>query len=191
MKLIELKCKNCGSKLKVGEDTKIVECEFCHSTFAVDDDNEYESVKEKLETTHNLLKRSSFFKINRIITILSVSIFLFVFGIIVYQIFTFNSKFKNDTNSFFDSFDVEIFNNTYSNYNGTTSGFLIRDYLDTIITNNKTNPNHIITVVFEEIKTSNPSEILKIKKLLDDDYNYEVSTDYDKNGYFNLLTIEK
>ena len=37
MKLVELKCKNCGAQLKVEEGTSQVKCEFCGSTFSVDD----------------------------------------------------------------------------------------------------------------------------------------------------------
>ena len=37
MKLVELKCNNCGAQLKVEEGTSQVKCEFCGSTFSVDD----------------------------------------------------------------------------------------------------------------------------------------------------------
>lgn len=50
MKLVELKCKNCGSLLNVEEGAKEVTCEYCHTKFALDDetqhvkyDNMYES----------------------------------------------------------------------------------------------------------------------------------------------------
>ena len=38
MKLVEMKCKNCGSTLKVDENAKNVTCEYCHSSFAIDDE---------------------------------------------------------------------------------------------------------------------------------------------------------
>ena len=38
MKLVELKCKNCGSLLNVEEGAKEVTCEYCHTTFALDDE---------------------------------------------------------------------------------------------------------------------------------------------------------
>lgn len=38
MKLIEMKCKNCGAKLKVDSEIKDVHCEFCHSDFKIDDE---------------------------------------------------------------------------------------------------------------------------------------------------------
>lgn len=38
MKLVELKCKNCGSILKVDENAKSVTCEYCQTTFSIDDE---------------------------------------------------------------------------------------------------------------------------------------------------------
>lgn len=38
MKLIELKCKNCGAILKVDENSNNVNCEFCHAKFKLDDE---------------------------------------------------------------------------------------------------------------------------------------------------------
>ena len=37
MKLVELKCKNCGAKLTVPENEKTVTCEFCNTSFHLDD----------------------------------------------------------------------------------------------------------------------------------------------------------
>ena len=37
MKLIELKCKNCGAKLEVEEGTTQITCKFCDTTFSIDD----------------------------------------------------------------------------------------------------------------------------------------------------------
>ena len=58
MKLVELKCKNCGSLLNVEEGAKNVTCEYCHTSFVIDDevqhvqhDNMYESGYE-LKATH-------------------------------------------------------------------------------------------------------------------------------------------
>lgn len=38
MKLVEMKCKNCGSILKVDSQTTDITCEFCHSKFKIDDE---------------------------------------------------------------------------------------------------------------------------------------------------------
>ncbi len=38
MKLIELKCKNCGATLKVNSDTNDVTCKYCQTSFKLDDE---------------------------------------------------------------------------------------------------------------------------------------------------------
>ena len=38
MKLVELKCKNCGANLKVPENQTNITCEFCNTTFHLDDE---------------------------------------------------------------------------------------------------------------------------------------------------------
>ena len=56
MRLRELKCKNCGSKIKVDENVAKVECEYCHTTFAVDDayndGYKFEKGRIKAQTEH-------------------------------------------------------------------------------------------------------------------------------------------
>ena len=41
MKIIELKCKNCGSLLKIEEGIPKVTCEFCHTSFLIDDEAQH------------------------------------------------------------------------------------------------------------------------------------------------------
>ena len=43
MKLVEMKCKNCGAKLKVDSDTKEENCQFCGAEFKID--NEVHNLK--------------------------------------------------------------------------------------------------------------------------------------------------
>lgn len=38
MKLVEIKCKNCNSSIKVEEDSDYIKCEFCGSTYKLDDE---------------------------------------------------------------------------------------------------------------------------------------------------------
>ena len=54
MKLVELKCNNCGAQLKVEEGTSQVKCEFCGSTFSVDD-----AYNEGYKYTKGVLKAHS------------------------------------------------------------------------------------------------------------------------------------
>lgn len=38
MKLVEMKCKNCGANLKVNPEDKDVKCTFCNTSFKIDDE---------------------------------------------------------------------------------------------------------------------------------------------------------
>lgn len=38
MKLVEMKCKNCGSKIKIKEDQKEAVCDFCRAEYKLDDE---------------------------------------------------------------------------------------------------------------------------------------------------------
>lgn len=38
MKLLEMKCKNCGAILKVEEDAKYIECQYCNTKYKLDDE---------------------------------------------------------------------------------------------------------------------------------------------------------
>ena len=96
-----------------------------------------------------------------------------------------NSKDNNDDNDF----DAQWFNMKFSEFNGTKSTFFIKGYLDRIVTNNKTEKEHIITVKYLDKETSDSDEIVAIKKSLAENGEYELSMDYDEKGFFNKLTI--
>lgn len=38
MKLVEMKCKNCGANLRVNSDVKETYCQFCSAKFKIDDE---------------------------------------------------------------------------------------------------------------------------------------------------------
>ena len=83
------------------------------------------------------------------------------------------------------------FNSSYEFYIGTQHKGVISSFiLDKVITNNKTNSSHLITVVFKNHNTTNPEEIKNLKSELDDWKSYEVSLDYDDEGYVYKITIE-
>lgn len=99
-------------------------------------------------------------------------------------------KFE-DTIGGYSDFEKSSFNSTFEMYVGTERGNSVSRLIDKVITNNKTNDEHIITVVFDNIKSTDSDEIRSIKKSLDDWTEYEVILDYDENGFVNLITIEK
>lgn len=54
-----------------------------------------------------------------------------------------------------------------------------------MVTSNKTNTDHIITIIYKETTTTSEDEIVNIKHSLDEMTEYEISLDYDANGYIN------
>lgn len=92
-----------------------------------------------------------------------------------------------------DSFGKDSFNNSFDFYLGTSYGMQVGMLLDEIITNNKTNSNRLVTVKFDDISTTDPTEIKNIKVGFGTGMSdrYEVSAEYDENGYINEIIIEK
>ena len=198
MKLVELKCNNCGAQLKVEEGTSQVKCEFCGSTFSVDDayNEGYKYTKgvlkarsEQMEEDFNKaqdLMDSFIGKPSRVFSIIFVIIFILIFAFIGYHMYVGFSDSRNSR----DSFEIDSFNTPYETDAGKRSGFFIVRTLDDIVTNNKTNKSHIITVVYNDITTTEEKEIKEIRNKLSDRKDYDVSLDYDSNGYVNKYTIE-
>lgn len=199
MKLVELKCKNCGAQLKVEEGTTQVKCEFCGSTFSVDDaynegykytkgvlKAQSEQMEENFNRAQALIKNSPVGKASRVFSVIFVIIFILIFAFIGYHMYV---GFSDSSNSR-DSFEIDSFNTKYENDAGKRSGFFIVRTLDDIVTNNKTNKSHVITVVYNGITTTEEKEIKEIRNKLSDRKDYDVSLDYDSNGYVNKYTIE-
>ena len=107
-----------------------------------------------------------------------------------------NSIFDNFFEKFEDmntdnDFDRKSFNSSFEMYVGTEWGLSVSRLIDEINTNNKTNPDRLITVVYDDINTTDVDEIRNIKKSLGDWTEYEVILDYDSDGFVNKVTIEK
>lgn len=94
-------------------------------------------------------------------------------------------------NEMLDKFEIDSFNSKFEFRVGQNYGSSVMHVLDDVITNNKKNKNHVLTVVFEDLSTTDPEEIKKAKKNFDEWTKYEISVDYDDNGYVNKITIEK
>ena len=85
----------------------------------------------------------------------------------------------------------EAFNNTFKTlYYGTTDGFFMTSFIDEVIKSNEENPEHIITVNFDGIETSNVNELRNMKKKFTTGTNYEVYYEYDENGLINKANID-
>lgn len=85
--------------------------------------------------------------------------------------------------------DVNDFNFGIESYNGTQYGSTVTSILDKVVTKIKKNSNHSITVTYNSTTTSKTDEIILLKKQFDLTTKYEVSMDYDSNGFINKITI--
>ena len=87
-------------------------------------------------------------------------------------------------------FDVSRFNNFIEMYSGTKAGAHVTAALDQIITSNKTNERKI-TVKYNGTETQDETEIKNIKRKMGTFDNYEVTLEYDVDGFINKAIIEK
>ena len=91
----------------------------------------------------------------------------------------------------FDEFDINRVNSSYELYTGTESGSSVGRLIDKVSTNNKKDKKHQITIKYKEKSTKDPEKMKEIKKRLDQWTKYEVSFEYDKDGFIYLATIEE
>lgn len=154
--------------------------------------------------TVNDFKPRKWLVILLIIIALAITVVLIKKVITVYQekTKTFNSSIQNDyeekyneTKNQIDNarkkMELDSFNSPFEMYTGTEFGSAVSSLLDAVITNNKKNQEHLITVVFKNHNTSNSEEITNLKKELDNWHKYEVSLDYNEEGYTNKITIQE
>lgn len=86
-------------------------------------------------------------------------------------------------------FDQEVFNSSYESYNGTKSGWSVKNLIDKIVTNNKKEKDKIITVIYQGISINEPKELQNLKTNFEDNTQYEVSFEYNENGYIYQTDI--
>lgn len=197
-------CNHCGTKYKLNEDINF--------NIKLDD-----SVKDVLNNGLNTAKSVSKFVAipAAIIIILAILTFVFIFSRIGKVVATndkpsssawesnnsSNTKDIEDTiDNFFDKQEEkeqnskaeqekQSFNFQFFQVNGTQNDFFLKNrILDIIIQSNKTH-DRLVSLVFEGKETTDEKEIIDIKHSLKGDY--EVSLNYDDDGYINKVIVEK
>lgn len=105
-------------------------------------------------------------------------------------------KIKKEQEEYHENFSKDSFNSTFEMNQGTKSGMFAKSQVDNIIKNNKKDKEHLIEVIFDGTSYgTDPSNISNVKNNLRE-FNgnkfqeYEISLDYDDNGYVNKVTIE-
>ena len=167
----------------------------------VNDPDNQEKMKSTGKKGLKILKGLGIGYIAFIVIILILVIGTFIFsGIFAVKIFKQADKVIDSTTEQIGDIDLEseinqqqvdTFNREFDSYSGTKRTLYIEKLLDEIVTNNKTNKKHIISVVYQEQETSLTNEIISIKHSLVDGEEYEVIMDYDDNGYINKVTIQE
>ena len=98
-----------------------------------------------------------------------------------------NMEEFNETES---KIDKSAFNGFLEIHNGNNNGTHTKGIIDDVVTSNKTKERKI-TVKYNEIETQLPEQIQDLKTNIKEDYNYEISFDYDEDGYINKMTIKR
>lgn len=166
---------------------------------------EYISDKDNQEKAKNIGKKGlkiakkvgiGYLSFYGFIFLMTIVFIIVTFVIVFSQIFKFNKQNDKINDNFSSIIDeasdrvtVDYFNFQLESYSGTKSGTLVISLLDKVITVIKKNSNHIITVIYNDTITSNPDDITSLKKQFDSGTKYEVSMDYDSNGYINKINI--
>lgn len=176
----KLKCSSCGAVLEVEGDKEYARCPYCGSKYKLNEDVNInikmdDNTKEVINGHFGTIKKAQKFAFIPIIIIIIVFISIAFIGI----------KVANRSDK---EWDVTSFNSTFSNDAGTKSAFFLKSTLDEIIESNKTHDRKVI-LVFDGKETTNEKEIIEIKHSLSGDY--EVSIDYDGDGYVNKVIVEK
>lgn len=219
MKLKELKCKNCGATLKVEEEVAQVKCEFCHTTFAVEDayHDGYKFEKGRMKAHSEQFEKNlehakgiigPIGKIFAAQYIISAVAAIVIFTIVVIAIITmlisqnnkreeFNNKkdtiindMKDEIKEDMNKYEIKSFNSTFELYVGTEYGSSVGRLIDKISTNNKKDKNHQVTIKYKDTETKDPEIMKDLKKQFDEWTEYEVSFEYDENGLIYLAVIE-
>ena len=202
----KLKCSSCGGNINIEEDKEFATCPFCQTKYKL---NETKNVYIKLDdNTKELLEHgiNHFGKISKIALIPFIVFFIIILIIALTIIFNVskNTKTINHSNpkevsentmedainSIKKTISTSSFNSNFESYSGTQSKFFIESLLDNAVTNNKTNKELLVTVIYKDKTTTDPDEIVNIKHSLKDRVKYEIKLDYDEDNYVNTITIE-
>ena len=97
---------------------------------------------------------------------------------------------QNTIGEAMNKIDTESFNGKLELYQGSNNGIILKKVFDEVSTKNKTEERKI-TVNYKKIETQNAEEIKDLKKGIKDIENFEISFEYDEQGYINEVKVER
>ncbi len=192
----KLRCSSCGAALQVEENKEYAVCNHCKTRYKLKEDL---NVNIKLDDNMKEVLNSGLGTVNHISKFMFIPIIIFViiFGLIIYFGFTNINKNRktmeenqkeiaDKINNQQENVKKDVFNFQFASDNGTKSAFFLESTLDEIIESNKKYDRKVI-LVFNGTETTDETEIINIKHSLDGDY--EVSFNYDNDGYINKIIV--
>ena len=214
MKLKELKCKNCGATIKVEENIEKAKCEFCHSTFVIEDayhdgykfeKGRMKAHSEQFEKTMESAKDiivpiGKVFAAQYIISaVVGFIIFLLVIiGVIVLVVTQVNDnkEQKDDTEMIINDMYNEISkgseiirnNSTFEMYSGARYGYSVSDLIDKISAYNEKDKNHQIAVEYNDDLEIDLDEL---QDQISNITKYDISFEYDEDGSISTVKIKE
>lgn len=189
----KMQCESCGGQLEINEGEEYATCPFCKTKYKL---NEEKNVYFRLDddVKKGLKVFGKFSLITFIIgSLISLTIIISVIILFVNISKNFFQGFDDDSNGItnvYKNVDKEHFNFAFERYNGSESGFFLKELFDEVITNNKKNSNRLITIKFNEQSSSNIDDLKAMKKNIVQDLEYEVEMNYNNNGYIDEIIIE-
>lgn len=194
----KLKCSSCGATLEVEDNKEYAVCNHCGSRYKLNEDLNLnikldDNTKEVLNTSLGIFKHTTRFMFIPIIMFVIIFVLIFYFGFINTNknrkiVENNHSKIEEQINKEQESVKKETFNFQFVHDNGTKSAFFLASTLDEIIQSNKIYDRKV-SLVFNGNETTDESEIIDIKHSLEGDY--EVSLNYDDDGYINKIVVNK
>jgi len=198
---MKIKCEHCKSIINVDIEEK---CNNCGAPYS--DNKEYieyinsknEEDKKQRELKNIIIDNTmNSFKYSKVIVIISALVFLFIFGLIIYNTINFDKqtvpnvdKQKEDAgDDIINDFNVNLYNSSLEIYNGSQSGFFIENLLDTVIKNINKYKEHSLSVTYKEKTYNSANEILALKKQFSNNKNYNVLLNYSDSKYIDNVTI--
>ncbi len=173
----KLKCESCGANLEIDENKEYATCKYCNLKYKLKNDVNLNIGLDE-ETKKVLFPNGFKTTPGKIISVIAIIIFIVIVFMII-RMAIFNPS----------DFDKDKFNDQFEMHSGKQPKFFVEDLFDDVSTNNKKNSDKKITVIYNEITTSDSDEITDLYDKLEDK-DYKVVLDYDDKGYIDKITLK-
>ena len=185
----KLKCESCGGLLEIKDNGEYAYCDYCKTKYKL---NEDKTITLKIDDSVKDVFGSSmktFNKMSIIILIIPIVVYFIISGVIMYAgSRAASNQIKNSEENEI-SYDKKSLTGVLEIYTGTSASVFIRTAIDQIIKYNSKHIEEGITVTYEGITTPDTNQMIAIKKKLDENKRYEITYDYDGDGYIYNMNI--